>query len=228
MARSIRESFLFGSTRALVLALAMCLIMAVPAGAQQGPLDRQQALLALAHADPARRLEGMLRLADLGDAADAAAVMPRLRDTDPVLRQFAVGLVWRLWSRSGDADIDALFAQGVALMQSGDLPQAALVFTDIINRRPGFAEAWNKRATIYFLLDQTELSMKDCDAVLERVPDHFGALSGYAQMTAERGQLERALAYMEHAYRVNPNMANAELVIEDLRRQIEIRRRKST
>ncbi len=228
MARLLREAFL-GSARALILlVLGMCLITTVPVAAQNAPLNRQQALLALEHADPVRRLEAMLRLADLGNAGDAAAVMPRLRDADPVLRQFAVGLVWRLWSRSGDADIDVLFALGVVLMQAGDLPKAVLVFTDIINKRPGFAEAWNKRATIYFMLDQTELSMKDCDAVLERVPDHFGALSGYAQMTAERGQLERALAYMEHAHRVNPNMANAELAIEDLRRQIEIRRRKST
>jgi len=204
------------------------LIAAAPAAAQTGPLNRQQALQALAHADPTRRLEAMLRLADLGDAADAGAVMPRLRDADPVLRQFAVGLVWQLWSRSGDAGIDALFAQGVALMQAGDLPKAVLVFTDIINQRPGFAEAWNKRATIYFMLDQYELSMKDCDAVLARVPDHFGALSGYAQMAAERGQLERALGYMERAHRANPNMANAELAIKDLRRQIEIRRKKST
>ena len=222
--------FLLRPARAflLLLSLSLCLIAAAPAAAQTGPLNRQQALQALAHADPTRRLEAMLRLADLGDAADAGAVMPRLRDADPVLRQFAVGLVWQLWSRSGDAGIDALFAQGVALMQAGDLPKAVLVFTDIINQRPGFAEAWNKRATIYFMLDQYELSMKDCDAVLARVPDHFGALSGYAQMAAERGQLERALGYMERAHRANPNMANAELAIKDLRRQIEIRRKKST
>lgn len=222
--------FFWSSSRAFLLLsyLGLCLIAAAPAAAQTGPLNHQQALQALQHADPARRFDAMVRLADLGNAADAAAVVPLMRDADPVLAQFAVGLVWRLWSRSGDAGIDALFAQGVALMQSGDLPKAVLVFTDVIKQRPGFAEAWNKRATIYFMLDQYELSMKDCDAVLERVPDHFGALSGYAQMVAERGQLERALGYMERAYRVNPTMANAELAIEDLRRQIEIRRRKST
>jgi len=207
-------------------ALAVCLVTA-PAAAQQGPLNRQQALQALGHADPARRLEAMLRLADVGTSADAGAVMPRLRDADPALRQFAVALVWRLWGRSGDGAVDALYAQGVALMQANDLPKAVLVFTDIIARRPAFAEAWNKRATLYFMLDQYDLSMKDCDAVLARVPDHFGALSGYAQMLAERGQIERALGYLQHALRVNPNMANAELAIESLRRQVEIKRRKS-
>ena len=207
-------------------ALNLCLVAA--ASAQAGPLNREQAVRALEHADPARRLEAMTRLADLGDNSDADAVLPLLRDAHPALRQYALGLVWRLWSRSGDAGIDGLFAQGFTQMQTGDLPRAVQIFTDIINQRPDFAEAWNKRATTYFMMGEYALSMKDCDAVLARVPDHFGALSGYAQMLAERGQLDRALAYMEHAYRVYPNMANAELMIEDLRQQIEIRRRKST
>ena len=225
MARSSWQRLRTAGT--VLMALALCLGVAAPAAAQTGPLNREQALLALTHADPAHRLQAMLRLADLGSSADAEAVMPRLRDPDPVLRQFAEALVWRLWGRSGDAAVDARFAQGVALMQSGELPKAALVFTDIIARRPAFAEAWNKRATIYYLLDQYELSMNDCDAVLERVPDHFGALSGYSQMLAERGQTERALGYLEHAFQVNPNMVNGELMIENLRRQVEIKRRKS-
>ena len=169
----------------------------------------------------------MVRLADVGTGADANAVLPRLRDDDPVVRQFAVDLVWRLWGRSGDAAVDALYEQGVALMQTGELAQAVQVFTDIIARRPAFAEAWNKRATLYFMLDQFDLSMKDCDEVLKRVPLHFGALSGYAQMLAGRGQPERALQYLERAFQVNPNMVNAELAIKDLRQQVEIRRKKS-
>lgn len=210
-------------------ALAMLvLITAPPQAAAQAPLNHAQALSALGHTDPARRLEAMLRLADLGTALDAEAVLPRLADSDLRLRRVALALVWRLWGRSGDAAIDALYEQGTELMQAGDLPKAVMVFSDIIAKRPAFAEAWNKRATLYFMLDQYELSMKDCDEVLKRVPGHFGALSGYAQMLAELGQVERALEYLERAYRVNPNMANAELMIEDLRRQVESRRRKST
>ncbi len=208
-------------------ALALALVAAAPATAA-GPLDRQQALQALGHADPLHRLEAMVRLADIGTAADADALMPRLQDADPTLRQAAVAIVWRLWGRSGDAAIDARYQQGMQLMQSGELPKAVLVFTDIITRRPAFAEAWNKRATIYYMMDLYELSMKDCDEVLKRVPNHFGALSGYAQMLAERDQPERALEYLERAYRVNPGIGNAEPAIEDLRRRIELKRKKST
>ena len=207
-------------------ALALALGAAAPATAA-GPLDRQQALQALGHADPLRRLEAMVRLADIGTAADADALMPRLLDADPTLRQAAVAVVWRLWGRSGDAAIDALYQQGMQLMQSGELPKAVLVFTDIITRRPAFAEAWNKRATIYYMMDLYGLSMKDCDEVLQRVPNHFGALSGYAQMLAERDQPERALEYLERAYRVNPYSGNVEPMIEHLRRQVEAKRKKS-
>lgn len=218
-------------TLACVRAWALGMFLLLGAQAQvaaQAPLNHAQALSALGHADPARRLEGMLRLDALGTASDADAVLPRLADAEPALRRVALALVWRLWGRSGDAAIDALYEQGTELMQAGELPKAVLVFSDIIAKRPAFAEAWNKRATLYFLLDQYELSMKDCDEVLKRVPAHFGALSGYAQMLAELGQVERALEYLERAYQVNPNMANAELMIEDLRRQVEARRRRST
>ncbi|MEO8543528.1 MAG: tetratricopeptide repeat protein [Burkholderiaceae bacterium] len=195
--------------------------------AAQAPLNHDQAVLALDNAEATRRLEGMVRLAAIGTAADSDVALARLRDDDPALRRFALVLVWQVWGRSGDADIDALYEQGVALMQAGELPKAVRLFSDIIARRPQFAEAWNKRATLFYMLDQYELSMKDCDEVLRRVPQHFGALSGYAQMLAERGEPDRALEFFERAYKVNPSMANAELVIDDLRRQIEAKRKKS-
>lgn len=210
---------------ASTMALTLCAL--APAEARQGPLNHQQALQALSHADPLRRLEGMVRLADIGTAADADALMPRLLDTDPTLRQAALGIIWRLWGRSGDAAIDKLYQQGMGLMQSGNLPKAVAVFSDIISQRPAFAEAWNKRATVYFMLEQYELSMNDCDEVLKRVPNHFGALAGYAQMLAERDQPERALELLERSYRINPNSGNADQVIDGLRRQIEAKRKKS-
>lgn len=225
-----RRTFGFHSVASgVACALALVLIVGVhvPAAAQAS-LNHDQAVRALDHSVPARRLEAMIRLAEIGTAADSDVALARLRDDDPVVRRFAVELIWRVWGRSGDAAIDALYVQGVEKMQSGDLPAAVLVFSDIIARRPQFAEAWNKRATLFFLLDQYELSMNDCDEVLKRVPQHFGALSGYAQMLAERGQPERALDMFERAYKVNPNMANAEQVIQTLRQQIESKRKNST
>ena len=210
------------------LALVLMLALHGDGASAQAPQTRQQALQALNHADPAQRLAAMLRLADIGTAADAQAVLPRLADRDATVRRVALPAIWRLWGRSGDAAIDALYEQGLDLMQASELAKAVLLFSEIIAKRPAFAEAWNKRATIYYLMNEYELSMKDCDEVLKRIPMHFGALSGYSQMLAERGQPERALEYLERAFSVNPSMGNAELMIEDLRRQIDAKRKKST
>ena len=69
------------------------------------------------------------------------------------------------------------------------------------------------------------LSLEDCEEVLKRLPGHFGALVGYAQMLAERSQPERALALMERASKINPYLANAELMMAALRIQIENKRK---
>jgi tetratricopeptide (TPR) repeat protein len=99
------------------------------------------------------------------------------------------------------------------------------VFNAIIAKRPAFAEAWNKRATIYYRSGEYDLSMQDCEEVIKRLPQHFGALVGYAQMLAERNQPERALELMERASKVNPYLANAELMMAALRIQIENKRK---
>jgi len=167
----------------------------------------------------------MNRLALIGTADAAEAVLPRLHDKEPGLRKVALGTVWRMWGRSGDREIDLLYDEGTAEMQEGNVLEAIRIFSDIISKRPAFAEAWNKRATLYFMVGQFELSMQDCEEVLKRVPKHFGALAGYAQMLAERDQPERALELMQRAVAINPNMVNADALMDDLRRRIETKRK---
>jgi tetratricopeptide (TPR) repeat protein len=70
------------------------------------------------------------------------------------------------------------------------------------------------------MIGQYDLSILDCEEVLKRVPQHFGALSGYARMLVDKGQFERALDYMERANLVNPQMQNAAEMILQLRKQI--------
>lgn len=200
-------------------------LLLAPATQAKEPMTLQQALRALNHSDPQRRFEALNRLALIGTADAADAVLPRLRDKEPGLRNVALGTVWRMWGRSGNPEIDLLFDEGNAEMQEGNVLEAIRIFSDIISKRPAFAEAWNKRATLYFMVGQFELSMQDCEEVLKRVPKHFGALSGYAQMLAERDQPERALALMQRAVAVHPNMVNAEALMDDLRRRIETKRK---
>jgi tetratricopeptide (TPR) repeat protein len=210
----------------LRLALAFALFaMQLAHAASEEKLSYQQARKALSHADPQRRINGMYQLTKLGTAKDADAVYPLLDDAQGEVRQVALATVWQLWGKSGDAAIDKLYQLGTDKMRDGDTSGAIKVFSTIIVRRPAFAEAWNKRATIYYMAGDYELSMQDCEKVLELTPRHFGALVGFAQMLAERSQPERALALMERASKVNPYLANAELMMAALRIQIENKRK---
>jgi len=215
-------------TPLLIYRLALFLVLcAINPGyaAGEGKLNHQQARKALSHAEPQQRINGMNQLLKLGTAKDASLVYALLDDAEPSVRQVALGTVWQLWGKSGNAAIDKLYQKGLDHMQDGDTPKAIQVFSTIIAKRPEFAEAWNKRATVYYMSGEYELSMNDCQEVLKRLPQHFGALVGYAQMLAERSQPERALELMEQASKVNPYLANAELMMAALRIQIETKRK---
>ena len=195
--------------RVLRYAVALALAALIAGTPQAGPgavLTRAQALSAMAQPDAALRLAGVQRLARIGLMADAERVLDRLADSDDDVREAAQSAAWQIWSRSGDAAIDRLFAQGVAQLQAAALAEALATFDRIVRLKPGFAEGWNKRATVYFLLDEYNKSLQDCDEVFKRNPRHFGALSGAGQMHLQRGDLRRALGFFRRALEVNPNL----------------------
>jgi len=222
MAQPLRSLF-----QLVCIAFLLAAWLPAPAAQAKEPMTQQQALRTLNHNNPQRRFEAMNRLAVIGTADAADAVLPRLHDKEPALRNVALGTVWQMWGRTGDKEIDTMYGDGTAEMKEGNVLEAIRIFSDIIAKRPAFAEAWNKRATLYFMVGQFELSMQDCEEVLKRAPKHFGALSGYAQMLAERDQPEKALELMQRAVAVNPNMVNAELLMADLRRRVEIKRKQT-
>ena len=132
-----------------------------------------------------------------------------LRDPDPVVRALGEHALWQVWSRSGDSEIDALFQQGVGQMTQRDGPAAIATFSRIIEKRPEFAEGWNKRATVYFLMGEYEKSLADCDEVMKRNPATSAAV-GLWQIYPQLNQPDRALAYFERALAVNPNLEQVE------------------
>jgi len=208
------------------LVLYLAVLPAVAAAQDKPPLTREQALTGIAgKEDVEARRQAAAWLGELGTMADAPVLLRALSDPDDVVRGLAEHSVWQVWSRSGDREIDALFQLGVGQLNQGD-PEAAIeTFTVIINRKPDFAEGWNKRATIYFLVGEYQKSLRDCDEVLKRNPDHFGALAGYGQIYLQLDQPEHALEYFQRALRVNPNMRQVEVAVEQLKRLIAEKRR---
>jgi tetratricopeptide (TPR) repeat protein len=206
--------------RALIVA---ALMAAAPAAAQPA---REQALADLGREDDvAARRAAVQRLADEGSMADLPALVRALRDPDPLVRAFTESAMWSVWSRSGDADVDRLFAIGVEQMSQRALEAAVETFSEVIRRRPQFAEGWNKRATVYFLLGEYGKSLADCDEVMSRNSYHWGALSGYGMIYIQLDQPDRALGYLEKALAVNPNLQQVQRTIERLKALLIQRRR---
>ncbi len=214
---------------ALAAALALALGLLVPgAGAQTRlPLTREQALTQMKSEDVELRRQGTAWLGELGLPGDALPLIAALTDPDEVVRVLAENSVWQVWTRSGDTEIDGLMLTGMEQMNRGDGPGAVETFTKIIERRPDFAEGWNKRATVYFLMGENEKSLHDCDEVMKRNPAHFGALAGYGQIYLRMDQPERALTYFRRALRINPNMRGVQQVIPEIE-QLLTERRKGT
>lgn len=199
--------------------LVLFLQAAAPAPAEP-PSLREHALHDLDMPYPTDRRTAVKQLAEVGLMGDTPALLKRLRDPDGPTRALSEIALRRIWSRSGDKKVDALFTQGLAQMREGPLQEALQTFSLIIKLKPDFAEGWNKRATLYFVMGEYRKSLADCDEVIKRNPHHFGALAGYGQIYSRLNQPELALNYFRSALDINPNMPGVEFAIRKLERDI--------
>ena len=187
--------------------------------------NRAAALKDLTAPEATRRADAVIWLAANGLPADEEPLRKRLTDDNPIIRGLAEQGVWLLWSRSGDDKIDAMMTKGAEQVQAGKLDEAIATYSEIIRRKPAFAEGWNKRATVYFLAGDFRHSLADCEQVMKRNPNHFGALAGYGQIYFQMEQYEKAISYWKRALKANPNMASVEDNIEIAEKLVAERRR---
>jgi len=212
----------------VLAAIAAALLMAGPSWAAEAPSPaRASALADLNAGDPAVRRRGIDALATLGRMPDTPPLLRALRDDDADVRERAERTLWAIWSRSGDDATDALFRQGLTLLHLGRAAASIAVWSRIIDTLPEFAEGWNKRATAYFMAGELERSLADCDEVLKRNPDHFGALSGIGLIHQQAGRLEPARDAFRRALAVNPNMDGVRSNLEAIERTLAESRRKA-
>ena len=176
-------------------------------------LTREAALTAVEKGKAESRAVAAERLGAVGTMDDVKVLLNVLRDENEGLRALAEQSIWRIWARSGDASIDRLYERGIREMNEGSHIRAISTFTEIIKLKPDFAEGWNKRATLYFMTEQYDKSLEDCDEVMKRNPYHFGALAGYGHIHLEFNLPEQAIEYFKRALAINPNMSIAKLII---------------
>jgi tetratricopeptide (TPR) repeat protein len=110
-----------------------------------------------------------------------------------------------------------LMVEGVRLMEMQRYPEAVHIFDQIIARAPNFAEGYNKRATVYYLMQEFEKSIADIQNTLELNPVHFGALSGMGLCYLGLDEPRKALEWFERAVTVNPNMDTIQSYIQQIR-----------
>jgi len=209
------------------LLAAALLFLASPDTSALGSLTREEALEALTKDDVEARRQGAAWLGDTGLMSDVPTLVKALRDPDEVVRSLAEHSLWEVWSHSGDPEVDNLYQLGIEQMNQGDAPAAIETFTQIIRKKPEFAEGWNKRATLYYLVGEYVKSLADCEEVVKRNPFHFGALSGFGMIYLRLGRPEKALEYFERTLEVNPNLVEVKAAVEELKRLL-LERRKET
>ena len=123
--------------------------------------------------------------------------------------------IWSIWNEHPtNHKLTDRLEFGTELMQYGDYNYALKVFDNIIVADPKWSEAWNKRATVYFLMSQFRKSLDDIDKVLNIEPRHFGALSGQARIFIKLQEYEKAIKSIEAALKFYPSFKSRELIPE--------------
>lgn len=175
------------------------------------------ALEVLRQGTGAEKLKALELLAKLGGMQVMPALVQALRDDDRRVRVAAQEVMWTVWLQSGNEQIDTWMAEGIRLMEAEQYPEAVEVFDQIIARAPTFAEGYNKRATVYYLMLEFEKSIADIHRTLELNPVHFGALSGMGLCYLGLVEPRQALEWFERAVAVNPNMDTIQSYIQQIR-----------
>ena len=130
--------------------------------------------------------------------------------------------IWNIWSTHPTHDsLTQSLAKGSGLMSKGELEAAYKIFSTIIESAPDWAEGWNKRATVLYLMGRYQESLKDIDEVLKLESRHFGALSGQGLVQTELKNYEKAIESYQAVQKIYPSIRAAKVMIPQLRKLIK-------
>lgn len=120
------------------------------------------------------------------------------------------------WSKSGSRTVDHLLKRGRDALDAEDYAAALEHFTAVTDHAPDFAEGWNSRATVFFLLDRYALSIEDIERTLTLNPKHYSALNGLGIMLERMGDEKNALTAFEEAQAIHPHQERVNEAVERL------------
>ncbi len=125
--------------------------------------------------------------------------------------------IWRIWIKHDAEHVNRSMARGIEAMNRGALDASLNAFNEVILLDPGFAEGWNKRATVYYMMGDFDRSVGDIQKTLMLEPRHFGALSGMGLIYDAIGDGESALKIWEKALSIHPHMRGIKGRVDELR-----------
>ena len=112
--------------------------------------------------------------------------------------------IWNIWYEVDDPKVIEYFEKGIQAMNLRNYPLAIRFFNNLIEKDPNFAEGWNKRATVHFMMGNFDQSMQDIIKTLELEPRHFGALDGMGLIFIHQGQFQQAIDVYDKMLEIFP------------------------
>ena len=202
---SCRETFRRGLAALTLLTFAGLAVL--PASADDKPKD-STAAQPMPAGKAALAAAGLL-LDQLKQAKDASAA----RELE--------ARIWAAWGSSGDAAIDKLVQQAAILMQVNQLDESLAILDTVVAKAPEFAEGWNKRATLLYIMQKLDRSMADIQKVLTLEPRHFGAIAGIGLISLAKGDKAGALSAYKKVLEINPQNTGAQQSIDALTKELQ-------
>jgi tetratricopeptide (TPR) repeat protein len=149
------------------------------------------------------------------DDSRITLLVENLKHPDEALRAQATEELWRIWfEQKGAAGLEIL-QRAQVLLQAGESNQAETVLSELIQDLPDFAEAWNRRAVLYFVRGQYRKAIADCQTVVHLNPIHFGAFHGLGLSYAALGEYSNAIHAFQQALKIQPYaIENQRLILE--------------
>jgi tetratricopeptide (TPR) repeat protein len=129
--------------------------------------------------------------------------------------------IWAIWLASGSDTADLLMSRVKSAIEAKDGALAIQLLGSIIEIKPDYIEAWNRRATLFFTMKEYGRAMADIQEVLRREPRHFGALSGLGLILQEIGEDKQALDAYRRALAVHPHLQKIPDVVKTLTEKVE-------
>ena len=140
---------------------------------------------------------------------------------DEVSAKHVEARIWALWMQTPSDTAALLMMRAKAAMDAQQMDVALKLLDAVVKLRPDYVEAWNRRATIYYLQNDYGHSLQDIEQVLVREPRHFGALAGLGMIMQDLGDNKRALDAFRKALAINPHLDKVPELVKTLSEKVE-------